>query len=331
LPKIIMTLKLRQVTVAFGFAVGLLFGAYAIRGIEWADVRGQIASASPVAVVVAVALTLGSAYVRALRWRLLFGGRSVRTSRLFLVENAALGLNNVSPVRLLDEPAIMTMLTLRDGIPGPLVVATLVMSRMQDLALTLLFAVVSIALEPTLSARVIPALATGTAFIVLFVGLLNLGRLARRSSLVRRIPGIYNYREAVETLLARKRMLMTTVPLTGTYWLMLGPMAYILAQGMEVELSLLQATMLIFGAIFFATAVPGLPGALGTFEVAVVELAGIWGVAPALALGYGLVLHLVVFLPPVTIALLVLPHEGLSFLRKPPEPRTNASEDAAAG
>jgi uncharacterized protein (TIRG00374 family) len=331
LPKVIMTLKLRQVTVALGCALGLLLGAYAIRGAHWGDVRGQIAGASPVAVVVALALTLGSGYVRAFRWRLLFGGRSMRTSRLFLVENAALGLNNISPVRLLDEPAIMTMLTLRDGIPGPLVVATLVMSRMQDLGVTLLFAATSLALEPTLSARVLPALITGITFIVIFTGLLNLGRLARRSSLVRRIPGIHSYREAVEMLLARKGTLLTTLLMTGVYWLMLGPMAYILAQGMSVELSLLQATMLIFGAIFFATAMPGLPGALGTFEVAVVELAGIWGVPAALALGYGLILHLVVFLPPVIIALLVLPREGMSFLRRYPGARTKRGRDTASG
>ena len=331
MPKIITNLKLRQVTVTLGCALGFFLGSYAIRGIDWADVRSQVAGASPVAVIAAIALTLGSGYVRAFRWRLLFGGRSVRTFRLFLVENAALGLNNASPVRLLDEPAIMTMLTLRDGIPGPLVVATLVMSRMQDLGVTLLFAATALALEPTSSARVLPALITGTTFIVIFTGLLNLGRLARRSSLVRRIPGIYSYREAVDTLLARKGTLVTTVLLTGMYWLLLGPMAYILAQGMGVDLSLLQATMLIVGAIFFATAVPGLPGALGTFEVAVVELGGIWGVSPALALGYGLTLHLVVFLPPVIIALFVLPREGLSFLRNAPGPRGTTGEDVASG
>lgn len=317
----------RRVLVPLGFVIGASLGALAIRGIDWTDVRTQIAGASPLAVATALALTLLSAFVRAIRWRLLFQGHPVGTIRLFVVENSALGLNNVSPVRLLDEPAIMTMLTLRDRIPGPVVVATLVMTRMQDLGVMLLFAAVSLWAEPTLAARVVPALVAGTAFVVVLATLLNVGRLARRFSLVRRIPGIWGYNEAVATLLARKWRLTATVLLTGTYWLLLGPMAYVLAHGMGVELSMLQATILILGAIFFATATPGLPGALGTFELAVVELGAIWGVPQALALGYGLVLHLLVFLPPVLIALLVLPREGLSLLGKPNAEYLDAAED----
>lgn len=316
-----------QVIVPFGFAIGLFFGAVATRGIDWTDVSTQLSAASPMAVGIALGLVLISAYLRALRWRFLFVGHPARTVRLFLVENASLGLNNVSPIRLLDEPAMLAMLTLRDRIPGPLVVATLVMSRMQDLGVTLLLAAVSLTVEPTLSARAVPAIVAGLAFVVVLGTLLNVGWLSRRFTLMRRIPGVNTYDEAVTMLLSRKRRLSGTVMLTAAYWLVLGPMAYVLADGMGVELSMLQSTILIFGAIFFATAMPGLPGALGTFEVAVVELASIWGVPQALALGYGLVLHLVVFLPPVVIALFVLPREGLSFLGKPRTTSPHAPKD----
>jgi glycosyltransferase 2 family protein len=319
------SLTRRQVIVPVGFTIGALFGAIAIRDIDWTDIRIQIGAASPVAVLIAVALTLVSAFIRAFRWRLMFVGQSVRTLRLFLVENAALGLNNVSPLRLLDEPAILTMLTLRDRIPAPLVMATLVMTRIQDLGVTLLFAAVALAVEPTLAARVVPALVAGGAFVLVLGALLNLGWLSRHIAVIGRIPGINLYGQAVATLLARKIRLTSTVLLTGAYWLVLGPMTYLLADGMGVELSMLQATILIFGAIFFATAVPGLPAALGTFELAVVELASIWDVPQASALGFGLILHLVVFLPSVIIAAFVLPREGFSLLGKPSQvPATHA-------
>lgn len=314
--KFVLLLTRRQVIVPLGFAVGIWLGAVAVRGIDWTDIRAQISDASLVAIAGAFGLALFSAYVRAYRWRLLFVGHPVRTLRLFLVENASLGLNNVSPVRLLDEPAILTMLTLRDRIPGPLVLATLVMTRMQDLGVTLLFAAIALAVEPTLSARVLPGLIAGLAFAVVLGSLLNIGRLSRRFSLVRRIPGIDHYGEAVATLLERRVRLTSTVLLTGVYWLALGPMAYVLAHGMGVELSMLQSTILVLGAITFATAVPGLPAALGTFELAVVELASIWGVPHSDALGFGLILHVIVFLPPVVIALLVLPREGLSLMNR---------------
>jgi uncharacterized protein (TIRG00374 family) len=315
--KIAKSLSGRRVLVPIGFAIGASLGALAIRGIDWTEIRAQIGEASPAAVIVALALAVASAYVRALRWRLLFVGHPVRTLRLFLVENAALGLNNVSPVHLLDEPAILTMLTLRDRVPGSLVVATMVMSRMQDLGVTLLFAVIALVVEPTLPARVLPSVVAGVAFAVLFIALLKMGWLSRRFSLLGRIPGVNRFDEAIKMMLSFKRRLAATVLLTAGYWLLLGPMAFLLARGMGVELKLLQATILVLGTIFFATAVPGLPGALGTFELAVVELSGFWGVPQPLAVGYALVLHLVLFLPQGVIAVLVLPREGLWFGRKP--------------
>jgi glycosyltransferase 2 family protein len=331
LRKIASLLTRRQAIVPVGFAIGIWFGAAAVQGIDWTDIRAQISHASVGAMVGAFALVLLSSWVRAFRWRLLFVGHPVTTRRLFLVENAALGLNNVSPVRLLDEPAILAMLTLRDRIPGPLVMATLVMSRMQDLGVTLLFAAVALTVEPTLSARVVPALVAGGAFIVVFGGLLNIERLARHFSVVRRIPGIDTYGQAVQTLLERKLRLTWTVLLTGAYWLVLGPMTYVLAHGMGVELSMLQAAILVLGAITFATAVPGLPAALGTFELAVVELAAIWDVPHSSALGFGLILHVVIFLPPVVTGLLVLPHEGLSFLGKPKAEHLETPQDTLTG
>jgi uncharacterized protein (TIRG00374 family) len=304
----------RKVVVPFGFALGLFFGFLAVRGMDWSAVGGQVTGTSPWAVAAAVALVLLSGYVRALRWRYLFAGHRITATRLFLVEHAALGLNNVSPVRVLDEPAIVAMLTLRDKIPAATVLATIVMTRVQDVAVTLLFASSALVFEPALTGRVRPAAFASIIFIVVLLGLLNLGALARRSPLIARIPGIMSYAEAVSSLMARKLRLGLTGALTATYWMLLGPMAYVLAQSMGVEITLFQATIVALGAIYFATSTPGLPGALGTFELAVVEMVGLWGVPREMGVGYAIVLHLILFLPPIVIAFIVLPREGISFL-----------------
>jgi len=329
--KIARLSKDRRVLVPLGLAIGAALGAFAIRGIDWTEVRVQIANASPFAVAIALALALLSAYVRAMRWRLMFVGHPVGVVRLFFVENAAQGLNNVAPIHVLDEPAILTMLTLRDRLPGSVVVATLVMTRMQDLGVTLFLVAVAMAVEPTLSSRVVPAVVAGVTFVALLIALLKVGWLSRRFSLVGRIPGVDRYHETVMMMLSRKRRFGATVLLTLGYWLLLGPVTYLLARGMGVELTLLQATILVLGTIFFATAVPGLPGALGTFELAVVELAGIWDVPQPLAVGFGLVLHLVLYLPQVVIALVVLPREGLSLLGKPNRGLLEAAEETLTG
>ena len=313
----------RAVIVPFGLGLGFLFGFLAVRGIDWAEVGRQIAGTSVWAVIASFGFTLFSGYLRAVRWRLLFVGERITTLRLFLVENAALGLNNVSPVRLLDEPAIIAMLTLRDKIPAPPVLATIVMTRAQDVAVTLLFAAAAVAAEPALTGRARPAALGGLLFMVFLFALLNLGGLARWFPPIARIPGVARYAESVATLVAHRMRLAFSTGLTGAYWLALGPAAYVLAQAMGVEITWFQATIVALGAVFFASATPGLPGAIGTFELAVVEIVGLWGVPQSLGVGYALILHVVFFLPPMIMAVIVLPREGISFLGRggTPEPR----------
>jgi uncharacterized membrane protein YbhN (UPF0104 family) len=146
--------------------------------------------------------------------------------------------------------------------------------------------------------------------VVLLVVLLNLGRIAAKSALVARIPGVARYGEAVSTMWRRKVLLASTFGMTGAYWFVLGPAAYVLARAMGLELTLFQAVIVVMGSIFFSTSVPGLPGAFGTFELAVVEIVGLWGVPHAQALGFALILHLALFLPAILIAFAVLPREG---------------------
>ena len=301
--------------VAFGFVLGGVFVYLTVRGIDWAEVRSQLAGISLLAVLLALAGTLVSAFLRSLRWRLLFVTERVAVLRLFTVEMASLGLNNVSPVRLLDEPAILTMLTLRDKIPAPTVLATVLTTRVQDLALTLAFVAAAIALEPAIADRAGPALYLSGVFVFFLIGLLNLGRLARRFKVIGRIPGILAYGKAVEEVLRHKPRLLATSSLTIVYWLLLGPSAWVLANGMGVEINLYQATIVALGAIFFATSVPGLPGAFGTFELAVQEMLAVWSVPRELGFGFGLVLHLLLFLPPIVFGLVVLPREGVGVLQ----------------
>ena len=92
---------------------------------------------------------------------------------------------------------------------------------------------------------------------------------------------------------------------------MLGPAGWLLARETGIEISLYLVLVVVIGAIFFSTAVPGLPGAIGTFEFAAVSLLDLWGVPKEPALTFAIVLHLVLWLVPVSFTLVVLPREGL--------------------
>ena len=314
LPGLLALLRNPRIYMALGFALGSLFIYLTVRGIDWAQVREQLASTSPVMLLAALGLTLASAFIRAIRWRVLFVKARISVLRLFPVEMAALGLNNISPVRLLDEPAILTMLTLRDRMPAPTVIATLLMSRVQDIAFSLCFIATSLALEPAVAERAGAAAPVSLILVGALLILLNLGRIARRVGPIGRIPGIFAYSAAVEEVTRNKRRLFATSSLT-LYPLLLGPAAWALANGMGVEINLFQATIVAIAAVLFSTSIPGLPGSFGAFELAVQEVLSLWGVPRELGFGFGFVLHLTFFIPPIVFAVLVLPREGIGIMQ----------------
>ena len=152
-------------------------------------------------------------------------------------------------------------------------------------------------------------------FILLLLAVLNLGTLVRIFPPLAKLPGVTSFRDAIGAMWADKRLLAGTFSATVAYWLILGPLGYLLGTNMGIELHAFQFTLVVLGAIFFATTIPGLPGAAGTFEFAVVYLLNLWEVPQATALGFGVILHLVLFLPPVLIAAVVLPREGFVSVR----------------
>ena len=95
------------------------------------------------------------------------------------------------------------------------------------------------------------------------------------------------------------------------YWLMVGLTAWILAISINLSISPVTATLVIMGTIFFATAVPAAPGALGTFEFAVVKVLAFFGVEREAGFGFAVITHAVFFLPPTIIAAAFLPREGI--------------------
>ena len=298
-----------------GIGVGLFLGKLAISGVEWGKVAEALDGWSVVVVPAAVLLVLLSSYLRGVRWSLLWTERKVSALRLMLVENAALGLNNISPVRFFDEGVELGILTLRDRLPGSSVVATMMMCRIQDLAVTVVFIAAAVALLPPLW-RWAPML--GGA--VLFFGgwlvlLLTLDRFVRRVSFLQRIPGLLNFGAAVSALWKQKSRLVVTLSITFAYWLLLGPVGMLVAQGTQVHLPFHLLLVTVLGALMFSTAVPGLPGAVGTFEFAVVSMLGLWDVPKEQALSFAIVLHAVLFLPMTAFTVVVLPREGLGSIR----------------
>ena len=297
-----------------GAALGLGLGAVAARGVDWGHVGTELADFPPGLVALAAALVLLSMYLRSLRWWLMWTTERVNPFRLFWVENAALGMNNLSPIRAMDEVLTFGILTMRDRLPCGSVIATMMMSRVQDLSFTLLFISAAVIGIPDLLKFTPAIVATAVFALGWLVLMLNLRRIVRFIPVIRRLPGITAFEEVLTGLWANKRRMAASFALTSAYWILLAPVGLILARGLGIDISFGEAMVIVLGAIFFSTALPGLAGAVGTFEFATVSLLALWGVPKERALSFAFILHLLLFLPPTISAAFVLPREGLRSL-----------------
>ncbi len=321
---------LGQASIALlGLMLGLGLGYLAIRGVDWDGVVDALRRVPLSAAAAAVAIVLASAWLRAWRWRVAFARVPVATFRLFQVENAALGVNNLSPVRIGGEAVSLAILALRDKVAAGAVLATLIMTRALDLIFTLIFIGVSILSAPELTDFARPVAFFSVFVFVLLIAVLNLRFIVRRVPALARLPGVASFEEAIAELWADRPRLAATFGLTAVYWLALAPAGFLLGRSMGIELSLSQFMLVVLGAVFFATAMPGLPGAVGAFEFAVIQLLRLWDVPQDTALAYAIVLHLILFLPPIVIAAVVLPREGIRSLAALKERRRRLAEQRA--
>ena len=105
--------------------------------------------------------------------------------------------------------------------------------------------------------------------------------------------------------------------LTLGYWILLGFSAWVLAYGMDIDISLLVATLLVIGTLTFVALVPSLPASVGTFEFAVFYLLTTIGVGDGEALGFALVIHAILFMPPILIAVTAFATWAITGRRNP--------------
>ena len=102
-----------QARMLIGIAIGVVLGWLSVRGMEWGLVADQ-SQHSPVGWALAslVIIVLAN-LLRAYRWQLLFVRAKVPLMRLFTVQNAVIGLNNLVPIRVVSERAQFALLTMR--------------------------------------------------------------------------------------------------------------------------------------------------------------------------------------------------------------------------
>ena len=318
--------------IVVGIAVSAGLGWLAARGLDWGQVAEAFGNVSLPLVALAVVVFMAASYLRAVRWKVLFVDDDISTNRLFLIQNVGIGLNNVMPVRIASEVSQLAILSLKDGVRPSVALATLGMERVLDVVASTLILAIAFFMVPEMAEfapYVWGALVLSVVCIVL-VRLIAWGNTGM--PWVERIPGLVAFTTAVRDLERHPLRLAVSMTISVGYWLIVGLTAWILASAIDLSISPTTATLVIMGTIFFATAVPAAPAAIGTFEFAVVYVLEFFGVSRESGFGFAVITHAVFFLPPTLMAAIFLPREGMgsfSRIRSLMAARAHGTSDAA--
>ena len=293
-----------------GVAISLMLGWLSVKGMEWRLVVDQFRNFPIGWVFASLAIIVLASFLRAYRWQALFVRERVPLMRLFLVQNAGIGLNNLVPVRVVSEGTQYALLTLRYGVKSGAALATLGMERILDMVVTAALLMAGLTLLPS-KGEFLPYVVG--AFVVAVASVLAIPVLLWVSNkpLLNRIPLLVSTAAFISDLARAKVSLGYSFLLTLFHWLLVGFCGWVLAFGMDLDITPFVATLAVLGTLYFATALPALPAAAGTFEFAIVYVLMFFGVSQLLAFGYGAVLHAVLFLPPIVVAIILFATIGL--------------------
>ena len=297
--------------IGVGLAASGGLGWLAARGLDWSLVGDSLEGVSLPLIALAVAVFMLASWLRAYRWQVLFVTERISTRRLFLIQNEGIGLNNVLPVGIASEPTQLAVLTMRDKIPAATALATLGMERVTDVVASTLILGVAFFLVPEMKNFTLFVWgAIGfTVFALVIVRFLAWG--SDGIAFFKRLSFLAAFAVAVKDLERERARLTASMLMSVLYWLLVGVTAWIIAMAIDLQISAVTATLVIMGTIFFATAMPAAPGAVGTFEFAVIYVLGFFGVEREAGFGFAVITHAVLFLPPTIIAAIFLPREGI--------------------
>ena len=323
---------LTLVRIAVGIAASAGLGWLAARGLDWGLVAEAFGSVSLPLIALAVVVFMVASYLRAARWKVLFVNDEVSTNRLFIIQNVGIGLNNVMPVRIASEVSQLAILSLKDGVRPSVALATLGMERVLDVVASTLILAIAFFMVPEM-AEFAPYVWFALGLSIVCIALVRLLAWGNTGMpWIERVPGLTAFTTAVRDLERHPLRLIVSMTMSIGYWLTVGLTAWILAGAIDLPITVTTATLVIMGTIFFATAVPAAPAAIGTFEFAVVYVLEFFGVNRESGFGFAVITHVVFFLPPTLMAAIFLPREGLgsfSRLRSLMAARAHGTSDAA--
>ena len=285
--------------------------------IVWKEVTDAFLAFPPELALLALVPLAAAIALRASRWHVLLHRERVTFWQVLLTQNTGLGINNLSPVRMVSEPVQLAMINRRYGVPFPQAFATLVGENVLDIFATALMMGLGVLLSPGIRASNANIQLIG-AIIMFIVSALILIAVVRgavpwqdRFVFLERI--VRGFTELKEQPLR----LFLSLGVNIVHWLLMGVCGWVLGTGLGMDVHPVTMATILVAATFFTSAVPSVPSGLGTYHFAVITMLTESGTEQAAALNFALMMHLLVVLPPTAIALIMTGRMSLGTLRDP--------------
>jgi uncharacterized protein (TIRG00374 family) len=307
---------------------GCLFLLLAVRGVQWLDVKKSLMQADWRLLFLAVVITLVNTFVKILRWNylLLPSGTPVKWDVLSASFLTAQLINSLLPLRA-GEISRVFVIGGRTQMHGFVLGSILAEKYLDTIAYgiligTLIF-LISLPdwLESTISGFIIFVFLASLllVFVRLYRGPLMdvFGRLSRSLSDQVRSLLQKNLEQGLSAVqfFQQSKTFTGAVITTALIWITALATNQLVILALDIQVPF-EATILILVAVLAGISLPALPGKIGVFEYACVLALGVFGVDRSIGLSYGILLHIIVFLP-----IMVLGFISIEYLQiKIPEP-----------
>lgn len=301
----------------------------ALRGLKLDQVWLNIRGANYWWLFPSVLVYFVAVWVRTWRWGYMLRPlKRVSTARLFPVVVIGYMGNNIFPFRA-GELLRSYVLRLREDIPISASIATVIVERVFDGLVMLVFVFIALPLTPIPGdfdgrIRAIVSLASGAFFAALIIFFVMAAfpdhfygtakwfsdRLLPEKIAAPLLQFLQRFLSGLGSLRSFRSVIMIFFT-SVIIWLLETVKYWFIMQAFDFEVSFF-ALMLMNGVVNLATTLPSAPGYVGTFDEPGIEILKLYGVDGNMAAAYTLVLHVALWLPITILGVYFMIREGLS-------------------
>ena len=320
---------MKRIYVWVGVAISAVFLWWALRGLELSEVWRDLQAANYWWLLPGVAVYFVAVWARTWRWDYMLRPlKHIPLRRLFPVVVIGYMGNNIYPFRA-GEVLRSYVLRQREGVPMSASLATVIVERVFDGLVMLVFVFVALPFSPIPgddgSIRAIVV----TASLLFFVAMVIFFALAAMPDRFYALAEWFGHRLLPERMerplldflqrfltgLESLRSFRNVVMIFFTsvvIWLLETVKYWFVMHAFNFEVSFF-ALMLMNGIVNLATTLPSAPGYVGTFDGPGIAVLTLYGIEQGLATAYTLVLHAALWLPITLLGGYYMIQQGLGW------------------